>query len=385
MHLWQKDLGTSTESLFARIVKAGRQRKVRQCETKRAIRQGSKNSIALGFAWRAANIGGVRRHLECIEKYSSFPVAVYPSTYAGEILIDGVERKTYHSSLGEGHIERHAIFHSHVDPHFIRLAQRAHERGKPWVHTYHALYFADDWGGELADWQARINDCLINEAKKADFRIAVNSWLVEWLQANHEIKTVFIPNGVDVDACDYANRDDFTEQYGIDDFVLFVGSISEIKNPIVFIDAAIRFPERPFIMIGTGLTRKGIEANLGIQVPPNLKLLGPLPHNETLDAIAACSAFVMTSHREGLPTVLLEAMAMKKPCVVPDATWFSDAIPSGAYGFRYTPGDLENLRETIETALEFGPINPARERIEEKFSWPVVIRKLDLIYKKLLG
>jgi glycosyltransferase involved in cell wall biosynthesis len=358
--------------------------RVKHFESRLAKKHAKEKSIAMGFAWRAANIGGVRRHLECIEKYSSSPVAVYPSTYAGEVLKDGVERNHYHLGLGEELIKRHAILHSHVDPHFIGLAQRASEQGKPWVHTYHALYFADDWGGELEDWQQKINDCLINEAKKADVCLAVNSWLVEWLKTDHEISSVYLPNGVDVEACDSASREAFTKRYGIDNFVLFVGSISSIKNPLAFIGAATKSPERAFVVIGTGLTRQGIETGLGIQVPPNLEPLGPLPHDETLDAIAACSAFVMTSHREGLPTVLLEAMAMQKPCVVPDAPWFVDAIPTEVFGLKYSPGDLDDLAAKIEDALGLGQVKAARERVEENFAWSVVAAQLDEIYARLL-
>jgi len=363
---------------------AVRKWRVNQHEKKSTIRQRCQNSVALGFAWSAANVGGVRRHLECIEKHSSFPVSIYPSHYASMVLKNGAERNSYHAGLGEKLIGRHALFHSHVDPQFISLARRAQKQGKPWVHTYHLLYFAEDWGNKLEPWQLQINESLLKVARQSDLCLAVGSWLVDWLSLNHGIECSFLPNGADIGACDQADPNRFREKHRVEEFALFVNSVAEVKNPLAFIEAARLLPQRTFVMIGTGLTQAGIAAKLGIEVPENVRALGPLPHALTLDAISACSVFVMTSHREGLPTVLLEAMAMRKPCVVPDAPWFSDAIPSRLFGLRYRVGFLQDLASEIETAFGLGSIMAARERVEEKFAWPVVAAQLDKIYSRLL-
>jgi glycosyltransferase involved in cell wall biosynthesis len=370
-----------TEDLSSAI----RRWKVGWYERTRHQRLKAQDSVALGFAWPAPNTGGVRRHLECIEKYSSFPVVLYPSSYASQKLGNGVDRSFYNAGLGKELVKRHALFHSHVDPGFVRLSRIAQAQGKPWVHTYHSLYFAEDWDDHLAPWQIEINDCLVKEARQADVCLAVGSWLVDWLKTNHGIESRFVPNGVDVEACNRAQGGRFTREFGIDDFVLFVGSIAQVKNPFAYIEIASRFPDRAFVMIGTGLTSRSIKQTNGIEISSNIKLLGPLSHKVTLDAIAACRAIVMTSHREGLPTVLLEAMAMGKPCVVPEAPWFADAIPSDQYGLRYLPGDLDDLADKIETSLRRGTQPAARERVEQKFAWPMVVRQLDQIYRELLG
>jgi glycosyltransferase involved in cell wall biosynthesis len=358
---------------------------VRQYERERAVLMSPHESIAVGFAWRAANVGGVWRHFEGLEKYSSLPIALYPSPYAGEMLPPGPERDVFRREFDQAMLQWHALFHSHVDPRFIRLSRLAQQMGKPWVHTYHALYFAEDWEGQLNPRQEEINDCLVNEARHADVCLAINSWLVEWLDENHGIKSALLPNGVDVEDCDKALAGRFIETYGISDFVLFVGGMARVKNPLAFVKVAKMLPNRLFVMVGSNLTRGEIEEAFAIDVPDNLRALGPLPHNLTLDAIAACSSLVMTSHREGVPTVLLEAMAMKKPCVVPDAPWFSDVVQNDSQGLKYRPGHLDELAEMIEIALDSGPFTGAREQVEKKFAWPVVAAELDTLYKKLLG
>ncbi len=341
-------------------------------------------SVATGFAWRAENIGGVRRHLECLQEYSRFPVSVYPSTF-GSTLLSALEKESYHHSLSYQQLRHHDLFHSHVDPRFIDICKMAQRDGKPWVHTYHLLYFPDDWGGELQRWQVDINSALTEEARKADFRIAVGSWLVDLLWNKYQIQSTYIPNGVDLAACDLALGDRFRQRFGVSDFVLFVNSILSVKNPLAFIKQAERMPGRTFVMIGSGLTRQSIESELSVTLPTNLVALGPLPHAMTLDAIAACRAFVMTSRREGLPTVLLEAMALRKPCVVPNAPWFADAITCPSHGFTYEFGDADSLNSALHEALNTSEMPLARQHVIDEFSWPVVMEKTDQVYSRLLA
>lgn len=369
---------------MSKIGAAYRSWKVKKYERKHMTSLGTKKPVALGFAWPAANIGGVRRHLESIEKYSSYPVALYPSSYASRLLSVGAERNAYHHNLNKMMVDQHSLFHSHVDPRFIWLSRQAQDLGLPWVHTYHLLYFEEDWDYKLAPWQIEINACLLQEARYANVCLAVGSWLVGWLKENHGIESQFLPNGVDIDACDRANAVSFVKKYGLTDFVLFVNSLAKVKNPLFFIEAARRFPNTEFVMIGTGLLKDEIEKTFGFEISGNLKSLGPLPHDQTMDAIAACKVFVMTSHREGLPTVLLEAMSMKKPCVVPALPWCDDVIANDSFGLKYEPNNIDDLKEKIEAALEMSPGNSVRSFIESHFSWPVVIKKLDNIYSELL-
>ena len=127
----------------------------------------------------------------------------------------------------------------------------------------------------------------------------------------------------------------------------------------------------------------GTRQNLKTEIPRNLHPLGPLPHADTLDAIAACRGFLMTSHREGLPTVLLEAMAMSKACVIPDAPWSRDAVASRLHGLAYEPRSIDDMDAKIREALSQPQFEHARCRVESMFTWPVVAAQLDSIYDQL--
>jgi glycosyltransferase involved in cell wall biosynthesis len=137
-------------------------------------------------------------------------------------------------------------------------------------------------------------------------------------------------------------------------------------------------------MIGANLTEERIARALGADLPGNLVALGPMSGAAALDALAACRAFVMTSHREGLPTALLEAMAMRKPCVAPRSYGCEDVIQDDRFGFLYEPGNLDDLETKIRAALDASSMAAARERVLQQFSWDVVMPRIDAVYARFL-
>jgi glycosyltransferase involved in cell wall biosynthesis len=353
---------------------------VRYRERRHAHRAGAR--IAAGFAWAAANLGGVRRHLICLAAYSQFDVTLYPSVEAARWW--PAQRRAQYAASAWRRAVHHDLVHSHVEPAFVRAGMIAQDHGKPWVHTYHTLYFPEDWGGELLPWQEAINRALIDDARGADARLSVSSWCAKHLSESYGITTEVIPNGVDVHACDAARADRFVSAFEGDSGVLFVGTLGSIKNPLAFVEIARRFPAQRFVMIGANLTRDRVSQEFGGELPSNLITMGPMSGEAALDAVAACRVFVMTSHREGLPTALLEAMAMQKPCVAPRSYGCEDVIHDDRFGFLYEPGDLDDLEAKIRAALDAASVAAARERVLEHFSWDVVMPRIDAVYARLL-
>ena len=71
------------------------------------------------------------------------------------------------------------------------------------------------------------------------------------------------------------------------------------------------------------------------------------------DALAALDLFVMTSvsRSEGVPTAMLEAMAMGKIVVLTDVGAVSEVIESGKIGFVVAPEQPDQVAERITWAL----------------------------------
>jgi glycosyltransferase involved in cell wall biosynthesis len=163
-------------------------------------------------------------------------------------------------------------------------------------------------------------------------------------------------------------------------FALWIGRFDPIKNPLDFVRLAIETPGQHFVMIG-GVTKEKLNREHNLSIPKNLKLLPAMSHREVLDAIAACNVLVVTSLREGLPTLVLEAMAMQKQIIVPNEFGCLDATDGDANARIYTHGNLTQLREKLSEAMADKSLRySARQRVLSEFDWRVVAAKLDRIY-----
>jgi glycosyltransferase involved in cell wall biosynthesis len=108
---------------------------------------------------------------------------------------------------------------------------------------------------------------------------------------------------------------------------------------------------------------------------------------DTRPFICAADCVVLPSYREGMPRVILEGMAMGKPCITTDAPGCKDAVIDGESGFLCKAADVISLKECMERfisaektyKIQIG-IN-ARKRAENLFSNKAV----NLTYINLLS
>jgi glycosyltransferase involved in cell wall biosynthesis len=327
--------------------------------------------------------GGVNQHIFGIKKFSSHKIAEVPSKFVRTVLNkNGRAILLYRKFMNKVGLNRYDIVHSHVDPWFTNLCLLSRTETCKWIHTYHTFYFEKDYPNRLNVWQKEINKTLIRIASKADVKISISKWLHDYLLREYSIQTKVITNGIDLDECDKANPRKFINKYNLNDFILFVGNRQAVKNPRLFLELAIRLPKIRFVMIGRNLNKINLEKEYNVSVPDNLILFNEIKHEEALDAISACKTLVMTSKHEGIPTVLLEAMAMRKPVVVPDHSGCKEVVCSTDYGFLYKPNALDDLIDKTKHAVDSKNIGEkARERILEEYNWRIIIKKIDSTYE----
>lgn len=110
-------------------------------------------------------------------------------------------------------------------------------------------------------------------------------------------------------------------------FIVFtLGRISYAKNPELFNDVAERMSNVKFLWIGDGELRETLKS-------PNIEVTGWVSRDEALEYSTNADLFILTSLWEGLPIALLEAMYMKKICVVSDVIGNHDVIKNKVNGF----------------------------------------------------
>jgi glycosyltransferase involved in cell wall biosynthesis len=329
--------------------------------------------------------GGLYYRLEKIKKYSTGNICEVPPWLTRKFINRSRwARAKYRSFMLERGLRGFDIIHSRTHPWFIELCRRSRNDKCRWVHTYHAIFHEEDYAGGLKPWQKELNRAGLEVGSEADARISVSKWGHDMLLEKYGIETVVIENGVDLEICDRADGKRFSERTGKSDFILFVGSYREVKNPLLFLELARRMPERDLIMAGDGLDEKTLTGLYGISVPDNVSLMGRMPHDDVLDAMSACRVYVMTSRHEGLPNTLLEAMALSRPVVVPSHTGCLELVPDERFGFLYDLSDTEVFFRKVEEALEDKERGrKARERVEERYNWRTLVGRLDGLYGSL--
>jgi glycosyltransferase involved in cell wall biosynthesis len=104
----------------------------------------------------------------------------------------------------------------------------------------------------------------------------------------------------------------------------------------------------------------------------------------------AMDVFALSSHREGLPNVLLEAMALEVPVIATRVNGVPRLVQDGWNGFLIEPGDGEGLTIALAGLLNNPALRnvfavAARRIVETKYSFTTRIQRLKRIYDELLS
>ena len=79
-----------------------------------------------------------------------------------------------------------------------------------------------------------------------------------------------------------------------------------------------------------------------------VKLLGHLSRQQLNAYYARCDLVVLTSRSEGIPLILMEAMANGKIVLAPAITGIPELVRDGETGFLYRPGSLEDFVDRVQ-------------------------------------
>jgi glycosyltransferase involved in cell wall biosynthesis len=106
-------------------------------------------------------------------------------------------------------------------------------------------------------------------------------------------------------------------------------------------------------LVGDGPDRPWLEdraAELGIT--ESVDFAGRVDQDRLMMLYRDTDVFVLSSLAEGIPMVLMEAMAMRIPCVAPRITGIPELIEHEVDGMLFTVADVEDLKEKIQKLLE---------------------------------
>jgi len=139
--------------------------------------------------------------------------------------------------------------------------------------------------------------------------------------------------------------------------ILCVGRLSREKGHLVLLDALARLDEQgcefTCTLVGDGPMRKQIEERArALHLDGKITMTGALPAEKVQELYFQVVVFVLASFSEGVPVVLMEAMAAGCPVVSTHVGGIPELVENQSTGLLVAPGDSEELAKAIRWMLE---------------------------------
>lgn len=172
-----------------------------------------------------------------------------------------------------------------------------------------------------------------------------------------------------------------------------VGRLSPQKNPADFVNAARaiapRHPAARFLYVGDGPLRPEIERAIEASGLRERTILAGLRH-DVPDLLLAMDVFVLTSLWEGMPRVVLQALASGVPVVSYDVSGIAEAVRDDRNGYVVPPRDHAALADRVDRLLADGALRAdlgrrASAGFDESFTEEGMLQRLDALYSGLLA
>lgn len=180
--------------------------------------------------------------------------------------------------------------------------------------------------------------------RRDDLRLAVSEAVRRSLPEPAASRAVTLVHGVDVAALRAgADRAGVRAELGVADGEVLVGTVANLRGtkgyPDLIAAAATvvgQHPEARFVSVGQGPLLAELEARRDAAgLGAHLRFLGYRPDAARL--VSGCDVFCLSSHHEGLPVALMEALALGVPVVATDVGGMAELVTTGREGVIVPP------------------------------------------------
>jgi len=236
--------------------------------------------------------------------------------------------------------------HAHFGTNSAEVAMLAHALGAPaYSFTVH--------GPEEFDAPRRLG--IAEKVRRSAFVVAISAFgrsqLYRWVEPAHWPKISVVHCGLEPGFHQVAPAP-------LPDVprLVCVGRLCEQKGQRLLVEAAARLAAKGIalevVLAGDGELRAELEArvqmnNLGRCV----RITGWLSSAQVREEILAARALVLPTLAEGLPVVLMEAMALRRPVLTTYVAGIPELVRPGENGWLVPSGDVEALAAALEDVL----------------------------------
>jgi glycosyltransferase involved in cell wall biosynthesis len=196
-----------------------------------------------------------------------------------------------------------------------------------------------------------------------------------------ESRIEVLPNGVDLELFDVAGRAPRARGAAR---LLVVGHLKPGKGHRALIEALPSLPQCELEVAGDGPLRRELEQRAAAAgVRERVRFLGSVPHSRLPEHYRAADALILASEREGMPNVILEALACGTPVVatrvggVPEI--MTDSVAGVLLDSAASAAIVEGVRQLLARSTD-----PARVReFGKRFGWEAATRGQLAIFREL--
>lgn len=159
--------------------------------------------------------------------------------------------------------------------------------------------------------------------------------------------------------------------------IIFIGRLAAIKGVALLIDAVDELiqtvPRLRLTLVGDGPERSQLEAQVAaLGLADHVTFTGYLGQKDVAARLARADIFALPSFAEGVPVVLMEAMAAGLPVVTSQVAGISELVGDGVSGYCIPPGDLRSLTTRLLALLSDAPTRrtmgaSGRAKVHEAF------------------
>ena len=284
--------------------------------------------------------------------------------------------------------------------------RRGSQAGPPYVMTMHGLEErrnyamgreADKGRAEYFRWKNRVWQRLYHmptyrwSFKTADQCIVTNREALLFLQLHYNLppdRVWFIANGV---GPEFFHVRSFSG--GIATKLLFVGTWIDHKGIYYLAEAFEKvlqvIPEARLTIAGCQEPEEKVRRFFAPPAQAALEVWPFVARAEVSSLYAEHEIFVLPSLMEGMPLVLLEAMASGMPVVTTESSGMTDLVEDSHDGLFVIPGDTESLSAAVirlcrdpELRLRLG--SAAQEKMK-RYTWRESARRHEMVFNRAMG
>jgi glycosyltransferase involved in cell wall biosynthesis len=135
------------------------------------------------------------------------------------------------------------------------------------------------------------------------------------------------------------------------DYAICVSRMSTEKGIMTLLKAFHKLKDKKLVLVGDGPWRSEVEEYINRKQLKNVSYVGAKYDTELFDLIRRSRFSIVPSEwHENYPMIALESMSLGKPVLSSELGGLPEIVRNGATGWRFTAGDIKDLRRTIESA-----------------------------------